>query len=248
MGFGTQRVEEELQALLPSARILRMDTDTTATKFAYDTMLSDFRAHRADVLLGTQMVTKGHDFPDVTLVGVLLADASLYLDDYRASERTFSMLTQVIGRAGRGEKPGLAVIQTNNPDSEVIRLACEQDYESFYEREIHLRKLLSFPPFCDIALLTIVGSVESELLRASNYLSTSLKHLSQVKYQDVALQTFGPFEAPVYRVDNKYRMRMVAKCKLGRRTLAMFAELLCEFSAKVGNRITLGIDFNPSNL
>ena len=248
MGFGTQRVEEELQRLLPQAKILRMDTDTTSTKFAYDTMLNDFRSHRADLLLGTQMVTKGHDFPDVTLVGVLLADASLYLDDYRASERTFSMLTQVIGRAGRGEKPGLAVIQTNNPDSEVIRLACAQDYESFYEREIRLRKLLTFPPFCDIALLTMVGSVESELLRASNYLATAIKHLSQTKYEDVALVTFGPFEAPVYRVDNKYRMRMVVKCKLGRRSLAMFAELLCEFSVKVGNRVTLGIDFNPSNL
>ena len=248
VGFGTQRVEEELQKLLPNAKILRMDTDTTSTKFAYDTMLSDFRNHRADLLLGTQMVTKGHDFPDVTLVGVLLADASLYLDDYRASERTFSMLTQVIGRAGRAQKPGLAVIQTTNPDSEVIRLACAQDYESFYEREIRLRKLLTFPPFCDVALLTIVSGAEGELLRAGNYLDTAIKHLSKTKYEDVALQTFGPFEAPVYRVDNKYRMRMVVKCKLGRRTLAMFAELLCEFSSKAGNRVSLGIDFNPSNL
>ena len=248
MGFGTQRVEEELQSLLPKAKILRMDTDTTSTKFAYDTMLGEFRNHEADLLLGTQMVTKGHDFPNVTLVGVLLADASLYLDDYRASERTFSMLTQVIGRAGRGDKPGLAVIQTNNPDSEVIRLACAQDYEGFYEREIRLRKLLTFPPFCDIALLTMVSAAENELLRASNYLTTSVKHLSQTKYNDVTLVTFGPFEAPVYRVDNKYRMRMVVKCKLGRRSLAMFAELLCEFSQKVGNRVTLAIDFNPSNL
>ena len=248
MGFGTQRVEEELGKLLPKASILRMDTDTTSTKFAYDTMLGDFRAHRADVLLGTQMVTKGHDFPDVTLVGVLLADASLYLDDYRASEKTFSMLTQVIGRAGRSEREGLAVIQTNNPDSEVIRLACEQDYEAFYEREIRLRRLLQFPPFCDIALLTLTGRVESELGRASAYLSTAIKHLSQTQYPDVPLVLFGPFEAPVYRVDNKYRMRMVIKCKLGRRAWEMFAELLSELSLKMGNRITLSIDFNPSNL
>ena len=248
MGFGTQRVEEELQSLLPKARILRMDTDTTATKFSYDTMLGQFRAHEADVLLGTQMVTKGHDFPDVTLVGVLLADASLYLDDYRASERTFAMLTQVIGRAGRGKRPGLAVIQTNNPDSEIIRLACAQDYESFYEREIRLRKLLVFPPFCDIALLTLTGTLEPELLQGSARLAQELKRLAEGEYRDVALVTFGPFEAPVYRVDNKYRMRMVIKCRLNRRTLAMFAELLCTFSSQAGKRLSLGIDLNPSSL
>ncbi len=248
MGFGTQRVEEELQTLLPDANILRMDTDTTSTKFAYDAMLGDFRAHRADVLLGTQMVTKGHDFPDVTLVGVLLADASLYLDDYRAAERTFSMLTQVIGRAGRGERAGLAVIQTNNPDSEIIRLAAAQDYESFYEREIRLRQLLVFPPFCDIALLTVVGGAEQEVLRASTMLAEDLKKLRETSYPDVELVSFGPFEAPVYRVDRKYRMRMVIKCRLNRPTLAMFAELMCAFAPKVGKRVTLGIDFNPSNL
>ena len=248
LGFGTQRVEEELQSLLPKAKILRMDTDTTTTKFSYDNMLGQFRAHEADVLLGTQMVTKGHDFPDVTLVGVLLADASLYLDDYRASERTFAMLTQVIGRAGRGKREGMAVIQTNNPDSEIIRLACAQDYETFYEREIRLRKLLVFPPFCDIALLTLTGMLESELLQASTRLAQELKRMAEGDYKDVALVTFGPFEAPVYRVDNKYRMRMVIKCRLSRRTLAMFAELLCSFSAKVGKRLSLGIDLNPSNL
>ncbi len=247
-GFGTQRVEEELQNLLPTARILRMDTDTTTTKLAYDEMLSDFRAHKYDVLLGTQMVTKGHDFPDVTLVGVLLADASLYLDDYRASERTFSMLTQVIGRAGRGEKNGMAIIQTNNPDSEIIELARRQDYETFYEREIRMRRMLVFPPLCDIVLLTVTGVVEQELLRATHILSQILSELSQGEYQDVALVTFGPFEAPVYRVDNKYRMRMVLKCKLNRRTLALLSDLYNTVVAKVGRRISLGVDMNPSNL
>ena len=248
MGFGTQRVEEELQTLLPKANILRMDTDTTTTKFAYDELLGRFRAHEADVLLGTQMVTKGHDFPDVTLVGVLLADASLYLDDYRAAERTFAMLTQVIGRAGRADKEGMAVIQTNNPDSEVIRLASAQDYESFYEREIRLRKLLTFPPFCDIALLTVTGSYETELLRATTLMAQMIKEMAEGDYKDVTLVTFGPFEAPVYRVDNKYRMRMVLKCKLTRRTLAMLAELLSTFGQRVSKKVTLSIDFNPSNL
>ena len=248
MGFGTQRVEEELQTLLPKSNILRMDTDTTTTKFAYDELLGRFRAHEADVLLGTQMVTKGHDFPDVTLVGVLLADASLYLDDYRAAERTFAMLTQVIGRAGRADKEGMAVIQTNNPDSEVIRLASAQDYESFYEREIRLRKLLTFPPFCDIALLTVTGSYENELLRATTMMAQMIKEMAEGDYKDVALVTFGPFEAPVYRVDNKYRMRMVLKCRLTRRTFEMLAELLSTFGQRVSKKVTLSIDLNPSNL
>ena len=248
MGYGTQRLEEELQELMPTARILRMDTDTTATKLSYDEMLGTFRDHGADVLLGTQMVTKGHDFPDVTLVGVLLADASLYLDDYRASERTFAMLIQVIGRAGRGEREGLAVIQTNNPDSEIIRLACEQDYESFYQREIRLRKLLVFPPFCDIALLTVSGMPESDVLRAASMVAEMLRELTAGEWKDVELITFGPFEAPVYRVDNRYRMRMVLKCALNKRTLSMFAELLCRFYTRIGKKLNLNIDFNPSNL
>ena len=247
-GFGTQRVEEELEALLPKARVLRMDTDTASAKFSYDRMLGAFRAHEADVLLGTQMVTKGHDFPDVTLVGVLMADSSLYLDDYRAAERTFAMLTQVIGRAGRGKREGRAIIQTTNPDSEIIRLACEQDYETFYEREIRLRRLLVFPPFCDIALLTVSGASESEVLRAATLLSAMVQKKHTESYTDVELVVFGPFEAPVYRVDNKYRMRMVIKCKLTRRTLALFAEILTEFSIKIGKTIHLGIDFNPSGL
>ena len=249
MGFGTQRIEEELQKLLPSATVMRMDADTTASKFSYDTMLTDFREHRSDLLLGTQMVTKGHDFPDVTLVGVLLADASLYLDDYRASERTFSMLTQVIGRAGRrGDRRGLAVIQTNNPDSEIIRLACAQDYESFYEREIRLRRLLVFPPFCDIALLTLVGSVEDALLKGGTHLLQLLRELNEKKYPDVSLVTFGPFEAPVYRVDNKFRMRMVIKCRLNRATLALLSELVCGFWEKGNRSLSLSVDLNPSNL
>ena len=174
LGYGTQRVEQELGELLPTGRILRMDTDTTTSRFSYDQLLGAFRRREADVLLGTQMVTKGHDFPDVTLVGVLMADSSLYLDDYRANERTFSMLTQVIGRAGRAKKRGVAVIQTSNPDHDVIGLACQQDYETFYEREIKLRRLLTFPPYCDIALLTLSHRNERELMLAAKVLSDEL--------------------------------------------------------------------------
>ena len=250
MGYGTQRVEEELKTAFPTARILRMDADTTSTKAAYDNLLGSFRNHEADVLLGTQMVTKGHDFPDVTLVGVLMADMSLYLDDYRAAERTFSMLTQVIGRAGRGDKAGLAVIQTMNPDSDVIRLACQQDYEMFFQNEIRLRRLLQFPPFCDMVLLTLTCRDEKELQKASLRLSEQLMKQNTSEYRDVPIVAFGPFEAPVYRVDNVYRMRMVVKCRLNKRARAMFRALLVSFASdgRGSNRPVLSIDFNPSSI
>lgn len=249
MGFGTQKVEQELAALLPGARILRMDTDSTGSKAAYDTMLGQFRRHEADVLLGTQMVTKGHDFPDVTLVGVLLADASLYYDDFRASERTFALLTQVIGRAGRRDKPGEAVIQTNNPEHEIITLARDQDYETFFSREIRLRRALTFPPYCDIALLTLTSPNEHEVMLASTRLSELLRTLSHdERFSGLPMIFFGPFEAPVYRVDSKYRMRMIVKCKLTAPARAMFAAVLSEFSRSSPQLPTLSIDFNPTNL
>ena len=246
-GFGIQKVEEELGAAFPDEKLLRMDADTTATKFAYEKLLGAFRAHEADLLLGTQMVTKGHDFPDVTLVGVLSADASLYLDDFRASERTFSMLTQVIGRAGRRDQTGLAVIQTMNPDHEVIRLAAVQDYEGFYEREIRLRRLLVFPPFCDIALLTLVASDEGRLSNCSDFLAKELRKLND-EYKDVQFVAFGPFDAPVYRVENKYRKRMVLKCRLTRSTYEFLGTLVCRFAEKAGRLATLSVDLNPSSL
>ena len=225
-----------------------MDTDTTGTKHSYEDILGKFRRREAEVLLGTQMVTKGHDFPDVTLVGVLLADASLYLDDYRAAERTFSMLTQVIGRAGRSKKKGEAVIQTNNPDNECIRLACAQDYESFYKNEIRLRRSLVFPPFCDIALLTLTSADESELLRASERMNEMLNTALNGEYSDVPVVKYGPFEAPVYKVEGKYRMRTVIKCRLNKRSRALFSMLLCEFSKAGVRGLTLSVDLNPSSL
>ena len=250
MGYGTQRVEEELKTAFPSARVLRMDADTTSQKASYDRLLSEFRNHEADILLGTQMVTKGHDFPDVTLVGVLMADMSLYLDDYRAAERTFSMLTQVIGRAGRGDKPGLAIIQTMNPDSDVIRLACAQDYERFFQNEIRLRRLLQFPPFCDMVLLTLTCRDEKELQNAALHMARQLKAKNFLEYRDVPIVAFGPFEAPVYRVDNIYRMRMVVKCRLTKRARSMFEDLLIALASegRGSNRPTLSIDFNPASI
>ncbi len=248
MGYGTQRVEQELSELLAEASIIRMDTDTTAAKSSYDELLGKFRRHEADVLVGTQMVTKGHDFPDVTLVGVLLADSSLYLDDYRAAERTFAMLTQVIGRAGRAKKAGYAIIQTNNPDHEIIKLAKEQDYDSFFKREIKLRKLLEFPPYCDIALLTVTSPSESELAMAAKKIYDEFRILATKDYPDLPFVVFGPFEAPVYKVDEKYRMRLVIKCKLNAKCRELFSRMLMKFGIESKNRLSLSIDFNPTNL
>ncbi len=248
VGYGTQRVERELNDTMPKARILRMDTDTTATREAYTNILGAFRRGEADILLGTQMVTKGHDFPDVTLVGVLLADSSLYLDDYRAAERTFSLLTQVVGRAGRAQKKGRAIIQTSNPDNEIIQLACRQDYEGFFAREIKLRKLLTFPPFCDIVLFHIVSDNENELFLACKRFHEDFKTRAAREYPDIPLVVFGPFEAPVYRVDGKYRMRMVIKCRLNKKSRAFFSSLLADFGRQAGGKTTLSVDLNPTNL
>ena len=248
LGYGTQRVEEELGELLKDGKTLRMDTDTTTSRHAYEELLGAFRRREADVLLGTQMVTKGHDFPAVTLVGVLMADTSLYLDDYRAAERTFSMLTQVVGRAGRAGKAGRAIIQTCNPDHDVIRLACKQDYEAFYEREIRLRQLLVFPPFCDIALLTLSHKNEQTLFAGAKMLTEQLKSAIEGEYNDVKLLAFGPFEAPIYRAEGRYRMRIVIKCKLTKRTRALFRAILTQFQQSGTGLPQLSVDFNPTNL
>lgn len=248
VGCGTQQAEEEIAKMLPGSRIMRMDMDTTSTKQAYDKILEAFRRKEADVLLGTQMVTKGHDFPDVTLVGVMNADGSLFLDDYRASERTFAMLTQVIGRAGRGENRGVAVIQTCNPDSPIIKLAAAQDYKTFYESEIGVRRALTFPPFCDIAVINITSGDEALLSASAKAVGEKLKDMLTGDFKDVEAEVFGPFEAPVYKVQNSYRMRIIIKCRLAKRSRAMMAQLLREVGMKSTRKITVTADLNPSGL
>ena len=244
LGFGTQRVEGDLGRFFPDMTVMRMDADTTGEKFAYDRMLEDFRAGRADILLGTQMVTKGHDFPRVTLVGVVLADSSLYVSDFRASERTFSLLTQVIGRAGRAGEAGRAVIQTYSPDSEIIRLACRQDYDAFYEGEIALRRELSYPPFCDLVQMTLSAERESELFSAAGELTEFLQQkLTLSPYKEYPFVVYGPFEAQIYKLNEKYRLRMVVKCKLNKTTRGLFREAVLAFSEK--KNIVLAVDLNP---
>ncbi len=243
LGYGTQKLEAELNKYIPDMPVLRMDADTTGTKMSYDRMLEDFREGRADILLGTQMVAKGHDFPRVTLVGVALADTSLHVSDFRAAEKTFSLLTQVIGRAGRATDGGIAVIQTYSPKNEVIRLACLQDYEKFYEGEIALRRELSYPPFCDIVYLTLTSEDEAELIRESKRLSDSIIERLNGEFSKLPFIVFGPFEAQVYKINEKYRMRMVIKCRLNKQSRLLFHQLLCEFST--ARKVTLAVDMNP---
>ena len=243
LGFGTQKVESELGKFLPDMRVMRMDADTTSGKLAYDKMLEDFRAGRADILLGTQMVAKGHDFPKVTLSGVLLADTALFVSDFRASEKTFSLLTQVIGRAGRASD-GVAVIQTYAPKNEIIRLACTQDYEKFYEGEIAIRKELSYPPFCDIVTLTVTSSEERSAMEEAKRLSDMLLAALDKVGEEQPFIVFGPFEAGVYKINEKYRMRLVIKCKLNKISRGIFSEVLKEFNSTT-KAATLSVEFNP---
>jgi len=243
LGYGTQKLEGELSRFLPDMKVMRMDADTTQGKFSYDKMLEEFRRGDADILLGTQMVAKGHDFPHVTLVGVALADTSLYQSDFRAAERTFSLLTQVIGRAGRAKDEGIAVIQTYSPTNEIIKLATAQDYDSFYKGEIAIRRELTYPPFCDMVALTLTSEDEAELFRASSHLSDVIVGKVSGEYSKLPFTVYGPFEADIYKVNEKYRMRMVVKCRLSHETRRLFHEVLCEFSTV--RAVTLSIDLNP---
>ncbi len=248
IGFGTQKLEREIEGFLQDKRILRMDADSTSAKNSLPELLAKFKGGEADVLLGTQMVTKGHDFPNVTLVGVLLADMSIYMDDYHANERTFSMLTQVIGRAGRSEKKGVAVIQTNNPDNDTIKLACAQNYEAFYESEIRLRRLLVFPPYCDIALINISCGDEKQAIMSAARLREEINNRLLREYSDVKMMVFGPFESPVYKAEGKYRMRIVIKCKLNKRSREFFSQLLIDSGQNNKSRAIISINFNPTSL
>ena len=245
-GFGTQRVEEELAELLPSARILRMDQDSTGKKNAHETMLAQFARHEYDILLGTQMVAKGLDFPQVTLVGVLAADLSLYVDNYRAAERTFSLLTQVVGRAGRGGSAGRAVIQTYTPENDVIQCAARQDYQGFYEREIRMRQLRRFPPFADLFTFTVSGTEEGAVLRAAVAVREELRRLCALPELAAGEpEVLGPAPAPVMKLNNRYRYRCLLVGKNDRPTREAVSWLLKAFANDRANRgMNLFVDCN----
>lgn len=246
VGAGTQKAEAELKAVVDGIRVLRMDADTTGAKSAYERLLGKFRRREADVLLGTQMVTKGHDFPAVALSGVLLADASLYMNDFRASERTFALLTQVIGRAGRASDTGRAIVQTFSPSHKVIRLAAAQDYPAFYEEEIAMRRAMCYPPFCDIAQVLLVCEDEGMLLRGAREARERLIALFKEKGEAVPVEIYGPLEPQTYKVAERYRMRLLLKTRLTREVRAMLADFLHAFLRDYP-KITATVDFNPSD-
>ena len=247
VGAGTQKVEEELRELFPEAGILRMDADTTAG--GHEEILQTFERERVPILLGTQMVAKGLDFENVTLVGVLSADISLYVDNYRAAERTFSLLTQVVGRAGRGGKTGRAVIQTYTPGNDVIRCAARQDYDAFYESEIRMRRLRRYPPFADLFTVTVSGTEEGRVLRAAVSVRETLRQLC--RRPELAAgepEVLGPAPAPVVKVNNRFRYRCTLVGKNDKATREMLAWLQKDFAKDSANRgMNLFMDHNAAD-
>ena len=243
-GTGTQKVEEELSLLLPSARILRMDADTTGSKYAYEKNFDAFRKGQYDILLGTQMIAKGLDFPNVTLSVVVNADGGLYSGDYRSGERIFSLITQVVGRSGRSRKPGRAYIQTFDPDNPILTFASQQDYPAFYQDEIKSRRGLMYPPFCDIVVLGFSSHDEEKALRAAHRALAVLKEETK-KYTDIVMKALGVTEAPVYRISGKYRYRIIIKCRMNGNMKQIIADTLkyCGKDSAFGG-VTLYADVN----
>ncbi len=244
-GVGTQKAEEELKILFPNARVLRLDADSTMSRDSYSTYLKQFANGEYDILLGTQMVAKGLDFPNVTLVGVLGADNALYSEDFRSFERVFSLLTQVIGRAGRGDTAGRAIIQTADPESNIISLASRQDYDGFYEEEILNRKLMIYPPYCDICVVS-TRSVLGENAKCSiNAVCEEIKRLVENEYTAVKLIVLGPSPASIPKVNNKYRYRIILKCKNNKEFREMLRKAI---SIKLPSDSTVAVDFNPESI
>lgn len=249
LGAGTQRVEEELKETFPTARVLRMDADTNLTKDAYEKNLTAFSNGEYDIMLGTQMVAKGLDFPKVTLVGVLSADRSLYSADYRSFERTFSLLTQVVGRSGRGAQGGSAIIQTVTPENNIIKLAANQDYDSFYEEEIFNRQLMIYPPYCEIAQLVVQSSRRADAENGINHIFSLLKNNVENEFNDVKLNILGPSVATVPKVNNKYRFRLIIKFRSFARFSELLQKCLLEYNDSLfGKNSTVSVDINPESI
>ena len=248
-GTGTQKIEDELAALFPEARILRMDADSTMGRYSHENKLKDFADGKFDILLGTQMVAKGLDFENVTLVGVINADQQLNNDDFRSQERTFDLLTQVVGRAGRGQFEGTAVIQTCNPENDVIQIAARQDYDAFFKDELKTRKMLIYPPYCDICLIGFVGENEPKVRVASQKLADRLKEKLSGEYNDLKIIALGPMTARVSKISNKFRYRLILKCKNTKRFRALMSEMLKYTGTdKAFNDVSVYIDINPENI
>lgn len=243
-GFGTQKAEEELAKLFPEARILRMDQDTTAAKDAHEKLLAKFARHEYDIMVGTQMVAKGLDFEDVTLVGVLGIDSLLFAQGFRAYETVFSLVTQVVGRSGRAKDPGFAIIQTTDPDNPVLNLAAAQDYDAFFEQEIAYRKLGLYPPFCGLCVVGFAGPRESEVARASARFAALLGRQA-AKQPDLPLRVLGPTPGSIEKINDSYRYKLTVKCRNDRRFRNLIRETLTLYEQeKLPGKATVVVDLH----
>lgn len=240
-GIGTQKVEEFVNQAFPTARVLRMDFDTTTKKNSYDRIIGKFNKHEADILIGTQMIAKGHDFPKVTLVGVLAADLSLFNSDFRASERTFQLLTQVTGRAGRSTLKGTALIQTYTPEHFSIIRAKEQDYISFYNEEIMFREMMNYPPFSNLAVILMQSENEKELIKKSYNISHLINKL--INHDEV--EVMGPAPANISKINNNYRQRIILKAKEYKSLLQLVKKFYNELNNYSYSEISIQVDINP---
>ncbi len=245
VGAGTQKCEDELRLLFPGVEIMRMDSDTTAPRHSHDEMLTRFREEKIPILIGTQMVAKGLDFENVTLVGVLSADQALYSEDFRAHERTFSLVTQVIGRAGRGEKPGRAVLQTYTPFNPTLEAAVKQDYRTFYEDEIGIRRQLGYPPFNNMIALTVTGGNDNGTMRAAFEAREILRAI--VEANRLKVKIVGPLQAYVLKVNGLFRYRLMLICKDERAVLRAVTGTIKQFNAnKLLKQYSIYADMNPN--
>ena len=243
-GFGTQKAEEELAKLFPEARILRMDQDTTAAKDAHEKLLAKFARHEYDIMVGTQMVAKGLDFEDVTLVGVLGIDSLLFAQGFRAYETVFSLVTQVVGRSGRAKDPGFAIIQTTDPDNPVLNLAAAQDYDAFFEQEIAYRKLGLYPPFCGLCVVGFAGPKESKVARASARFAALLGRQA-AKQPDLPLRVLGPTPGSIEKINDSYRYKLTVKCRNDRRFRDLIRETLTLYEQeKLPGKATVVVDLH----
>ena len=243
-GFGTQKAEEELVKLFPEARVLRMDQDSTAAKDAHEKLLAKFAAHEYDIMVGTQMVAKGLDFEDVTLVGVLGIDSLLFAQGFRAYETVFSLVTQVVGRSGRAKDPGFAIIQTTDPDNPVLNLAAAQDYDAFFEQEIAYRKLGLYPPFCGLCVVGFAGPKESEVARASARFAALLGRQA-AKQPDLPLRVLGPTPGSIEKINDSYRYKLTVKCRNDRRFRDLIRETLTLYEQeKLPAKATVAVDMH----
>ena len=243
-GTGTQKLEQEINKLFPKAKTIRMDVDTVTKKNSHEVILNKFKNENIDILIGTQMVVKGHHFPNVTLVGVITADSSLNIDDYRANERTFQILTQVAGRAGRENKKGKVIIQSYTPENFSIECSKKQDYDLFYETEIALRKQLKYPPFCDIILINFNGLNEKEIQNVSNGM---YEHLKQVLNEE-EFKIFKPIPCPVDKIQNRYRWRIIIKGNVDEKTNTVLNKALRMFYNQSLKNTRVSIDVNPNSM